>query len=115
MFERGQVFFVLGAVRHVDVERARRLRIGVVIFLMDREREHRLIRRENGRRAVAVVDICVNGYGSADKALFLQAADGDGDVVQHAEAFAVVWEGVVESAAQVRGNPVFERQARGAN
>ena len=55
---------------------------------------------ENERRAVAVVDIEVDDRGALEAAR-LQIADGDGDIVERAEAFAVVRERVVKSAADV--------------
>ena len=49
----------------------------------------------------------------ADGAIALQAADGHGDIVDGAEALAVVREGVMESAAEVEAQTVFQSQARG--
>ena len=48
------------------------------------------------------MDIHVHDRGPADDPVALQHADGDGDVVVEAEAFAVRREGVMEPAAEVR-------------
>ena len=53
-----------------------------------------------------MVDITIDGHGSADFPVVLKAADGDGYVVDHAEAFAVVGEGVMEAAADVDGDAI---------
>jgi len=65
--------------------------------------------REDGGGAVALVDVAIHGHGARDLLLLLQAADGHGHVVDHAEALAVVGEGVVEAAAQVEGHAVSQR------
>ena len=57
--------------------------------------------------------VAVDGHGGADLVVALQAADGDGDVVDHAEALAVIGEGVVKSAAEADGNFVGQALAGG--
>src|SRR5579863_3867791 len=63
---------------------------------------------EDGGGAVAVVDIAVHGHGGADLVIALHAPDGHGHVMNHAETFAVVGEGVVKAAANVNGDALFQ-------
>src|SRR5439155_24079323 len=78
-----------------------------------RERGKWLARRaracENSSRAIAVVNVAIHGHGGADFVIALHAADGDRHVVNHAEALAMVGEGVVESAADVEGDSILQR------
>ena len=57
--------------------------------------------------------IAIEGHGGANLVVALHAADRYGDVVDHAEALAVVGEGVVESAADAYAHFVYEAMARG--
>lgn len=51
-----------------------------------------------------MVDVGIDDHGGADGAVMLETADGDGYVVDDAEAFAVVGKGVMEAAADVDGD-----------
>ena len=67
--------------------------------------------RKNGRRAVALVDVAIHRHGALDGLVFLQAANADGKIVEHAEALAVVRVGVVKSSAHVDRCSLLERQS----
>jgi hypothetical protein len=58
------------------------------------------------------VDIAIDGHGSVDLVV-AAGADRDGNIVDHAEAFAVVGEGVVESSADADAHSVGQRLAGG--
>ena len=79
---------------------------------MHREREYAWVTLEDCRRAVALVDIEVDDQGPGCAPLSLQHADGDGNVVQHAEALAVIGKRVVGAARQVARHAVFQCSAR---
>ena len=104
--EDGDVIVVVGAIGEMEVDVRGRLGHGVVVFLMDGESEDVGISGEDAGSAVALVDIGVDDHDGADGAIGLEAADGNGDVVDHAEAFAVAGEGVMEAAANVGGKAV---------
>jgi hypothetical protein len=53
------------------------------------------------------MNIAIDGHGAADSVIALHAADSDGNIVNHAEAFAVIGEGVVKSAADVEADAIF--------
>ena len=55
------------------------------------------------------MNVAVHGHGAGDPVIALHAANGDGHVVDHAEAFAVVGEGMMKSAADIEGNSIVER------
>ena len=61
------------------------------------------------RRAVALVDIAIDGQGALDASVPLHLANGDGDIVDDAEALAVIGKGVVEAAAEVHRDAVAKR------
>ena len=96
-----QVLRIADAVRQVDVQARERLLAGIVIELVDGEGEDGRVVREDGRRAVAVVHVAIHHHGAPDHAVALQPPDGDGDIVDGAEALAVARKGVMESAADV--------------
>ena len=58
------------------------------------------------------MDVAVDGHGGADFIIALQAADGDGNVVDHAESFTMVRKGVVESAANADADSVYQALTR---
>ena len=63
---------------------------------------------KDGGRAVALVDVAIHGHGAGDFVIALHAADGDGHVMNHAEAFAMVGKGVMESAADVECDSILQ-------
>src|SRR5207248_11284378 len=65
---------------------------------------------ENRSRAITVVNVAINGHGTLDFALALHAANRDRDIMDHAEAFTVVREGMMKSAADVECHTVPQRQ-----
>ena len=68
------------------------------MLLVHRKREHARIGLEDECGAVAVVDVQIDD-GDALDAVRLQHADRHRDIVERTEAFAVIREGVVQSAA----------------
>ena len=118
--EDGEIVFVAEAIGEIGVESGGRPGLRIIVLLMNGESEDRGIAGKNGGGTVAVVDVGVDDHGSLDGTVVLEAADGDGDVVDDAEAFAVVGEGVMEAAADVGRRaggegalPCFDRAARG--
>src|SRR5215471_15510102 len=65
-------------------------------------------RSENRRSSVALVHVTIDSHGSLDEFALLHAADSNGDVVHHAEALAVIREGMMEAAADVDAHTLFE-------
>ena len=59
------------------------------------------------------MDVAVDDGGAPDSAITLQVPHGDSDVVEHAEAFPVVRESVVQSTAEVNGDTVVQREPGG--
>ena len=84
--------FVADAIGEIHVQIRRRLRVGIIIFLMQRQGENTLIAGEDGRGAVPLVHIRIDDQNSLERAVGLQSADGHGNIVDHAEAFAVARE-----------------------
>ena len=111
--EDGEVLFVADAVGEGEVEVGGRFDRGVVVLLVDGEGEDGGVGGEDGGGAVAVVDVGIDDHGAGNQAFGLEGADGDGNVVEGTEAFAVVGEGVMEAAADVVGGVVGEGEAGG--
>ena len=103
-----QILGVANAIRQMDIEARWRLLAGVIVELVDGKREYRKIAGEHGRRAVSVVHIAIHHHRLQDGFLVLQGSDGDGDVVDRAEALAVTGERVVESTAHVEADAARE-------
>src|ERR1700677_2628579 len=91
---------------------------------MERDREHifgvaaartcsQPCARKNRSRAVALMDVAVNRHRFSNFFVALHAADGNGHIVEHAETFAVIGEGMMESSANVDGDAVVERMISG--
>ena len=84
------------------------------MLLVNRAAEDGVIAVEDHRGPVAVMDVAVEDRGAANPAIALERADGDRDVVEQTESFAVIREGVMEAAAQVeRGAHVQRRRGGG--
>src|SRR5579883_3276532 len=111
--EPGSIFLVARAVREVDVEVRERLDARIIVKLVDREREYRIIGGENGGGSIAVMHVAIHHHGPPDRLIALQPPDCHGDVVDCAEALAMVREGMVESAARVERHAIRKRQAGG--
>jgi hypothetical protein len=80
-----------------------------------RQSEDRVITAKDGRSAIALVDIAIDSHGALDGVILLQAANGDGKIIQNAETFAVVRVGVVKSTAHIDGRSILKRQTPGQN
>src|SRR5579871_4627584 len=80
----------------------------IIVELVKREGQNACVARENCRSAVAVVDVEVDNEGTLNGSVVLKSADGDGNVVDGAEAFAVSSKGMVESTADVESDAIAE-------
>ena len=107
-FEDGEIVFVSDAVGKIGVEIGWRLGLGIVVFLMNGKSEDGIVARENRGGAVALMNVRVDDHGGLDGAVVLQAANGDGDVVDDAETFAVIRKSVMKTSADVRRRAVRE-------
>src|SRR5579863_10673428 len=85
-FEDSEIVFVGDAVGQIGVETRGRLAFRIIVFLMNRESENGGVVRENCGGAVALVHIGVDDHGGFDGAVVPEAANGDGDVMDDAEA-----------------------------
>ena len=102
--KRGEIFIVAGPVFERDVEIADFLPEREVVSAVHREGEHRRLVSEDGRGAVALVDVAVDDGNARDCAFAQQDGGGDGDVVEDAVAFAAIAERVVRAAGEVGRN-----------
>src|SRR5580700_12059026 len=82
-----------------------------------RDRRWRIVASasKNCGRAIALMDVAIDGHCGANLTIALHATDGDGHVVDHAEAFAVTGERVMESSANADGYAVVEGTIGGQN
>lgn len=119
--QRGKKDVVAGAVGKLHVQRAALLAEGKVLLAVDGKGEDGGIGAEGGGGAVALMDVAVQHDGAVDAPLTLQDADGDGGIVEDAEALAVAGAGVVRAARQVHRDPpparrrLVQRRARGGD
>ena len=104
----GQVFFVGDAIFEIQIEGGMRFVGGVVVLLMNGEGEDGIVLAEDGSGAIAVVDVGVHDHGAGDFVAGLQRANGDGYIVDGAEAFAVAGICVVKAAAEVAAEAVLQ-------
>jgi hypothetical protein len=61
------------------------------------------------------MNVAIYDEGTSDASLELETPNGDGDIVQEAEAFAMVGESVVKSASDVNADLVAESAVGGEN
>ena len=113
--ETRQVRIVAGAVGELDVEAARHTREGIVPRAVHAEGEYPFVAGEDRVGAVPLVHVEVDDRGARDPAFVLQGAHRHRDVVEHAEALAVIGEGVVRAAGEVDREAVGERGACGGD
>ena len=100
------------AVRKLDVEGAGDLVEWVIPAAMHAESEDAIVAGEDGVGPVPLMDVEVD-YGSAPYTVSaLQASNGDRDVVEDAEPFAVVGKCVMRSSREIHRYAVFERGGR---
>src|SRR5580692_958746 len=64
--------------------------------------------RKNCGGAVALMDIAIDSHRRANLAVPLHTSNGDGHIMDHAEAFAVVGKRVMKSSADVDGDSVMQ-------
>src|SRR5215469_4465679 len=76
---------------------------------------HRRGPGKDGGGAVALVHIAVDGHRGANLAVALHAADGNRDVVNHAEALAVIGESMVKSPSDIDGHAILPSVLRRKN
>jgi hypothetical protein len=105
MFQQFEVFCIAGPVGEPDVEAALLLD-RIIIFLMHAEREDCGLVVEDEGGAVSLVDVEVNDGGAFEQAVRHCAPEPDRYVIDIAEAFGMVREGVVESACEVHGEAI---------
>ena len=91
-----------------DVDVAGFFGAGVIAFAVDRVGENTVIPAEDGMGAVALVGVRVGDEHAERGACFVQVADGNSNVVEHAVAESAVGKGVVRSAGEVGGHAVVE-------
>jgi len=113
LVEKGEVGVVVGSGIEFDVEVGSGFGEGVDVALVHGEGEDVGVEGEDEGGAVAVVDIEVDDHGGGDGFFGDEGADGDGDVVVDAEAFAGVGEGMVVASAEVDGEAGDEGTASG--
>ena len=104
----GQVLGVAVAGPETDVDRAQRLFAGIDVHLVDGQGEDLLMAGQGGGRAVSLVEVAVDDHDPIGELVLDDLARGHGDVVEEAEALAVVGESVVEAAADVDGEAALQ-------
>ena len=104
---------VVGFGVEFDVEVGSWFGEGVDVALVHGEGEDVGVEGEDEGGAVALVDVEVDDHGGGDGFFVEEGADGDGDVVVDAEAFAGVGEGMVVASAEVDGEASDEGAAGG--
>ena len=82
----------------------------IQVFLVDREGINVRVFGEDEGRTVSLMEVAVDHHGPVNAAFALQAADGNGEIVQVAESFGLVGKAVVKPAGQVERAAVLERQ-----
>ena len=88
---------------------------GEVLFAVDGEGVDSRVVGKNGGGAVALVYITIEDDGALQMAGGLQAAQGDGDIVEDAEALTPIWPGVVGAAGEGGRQPFLQGGAAGAD
>ena len=104
---------IAGAGRDADVEIARLLGWRVVRLAVEREGEGLRLVLEDRGGAVALMNVEIDHQRPLDQSFLTQDPDCDGDIVEEAEACAVVGEGMVTAAGRVAGQSMLERETAG--
>ncbi len=113
LFQGVEVFVVARAILEANVLIGRRLRHRIVVFLVDGKRENARIVSEDRRRAVAVMNVRIDGHCRANLPCRLKGPDRDANVMDHAKPLSMPRIGVVEASAEVGGKSVLKRLAPG--
>ena len=84
----------------------------IIPLAVHRKGKHLVVRFEDRRGAIALMDVEIDDGRPLDRALRLQLANGDGHIVEHAESLAMIGERMMSAAGQIAGEPVLERRTR---
>ena len=111
--QHGAIDRIAGAGGHADVEIARLLGWRVVRLAVEREGEGLRLAPKDRGGAVALMDVEIHDQRPLDQPFLTQDPDCDGDVVEEAEAGAVIGKGMVTAAGCVAGQSMLERETAG--
>src|SRR5580704_6518828 len=115
LLQNSQIVHVSQAVWQVDVLRGWLLHKLIVMQLMNGKCEDVVISAKNCRGAVTVMHISIHHHRSFDRAVELQAPDGDGHIMNHTKTFPMIGTCVVEPSANIRGPAIAKRALSGKN
>jgi len=109
--QRVEILGVAHAVFQGQVQSGTHLRQGIIPLPVHRERKHLIVGFEDGRGAVALVDVEIDDGRPLDQAFRPQLADGDGHIVEHTESLGMIGERMMGTAGQIPGQSLVERRA----
>lgn len=114
-FERAQeaieIFAIFDVVREIDIDRRGRPLTRIVVELVEGQRQHGAIACKNRSRTVAVMNVAIHDQRFFDQPLVLERTDGDGNIVDGAETFAVRRKSMMKTSADVEADAVAQRVA----
>ena len=97
----------------MDIDIARRLGAGIIIFLMQGDREYPAVAAEDRGRSVAVMHVAIHHHRTANRAVLLQLPNRNRDIVDRAKALTVPPECVMKASTDVESDSPPQRIARG--
>src|SRR6202008_2541120 len=83
---------------------------GIVVLLMNREREHRMILGKDSRGSIALVDVRINNHCLANRPIGLHSSDRHRHVMNSAESLAMAGIGVMKATAKIAPKPILQRR-----
>lgn len=104
----GEVDGIAAVVREGDIEVAGGFGEGEVVLGVNGKSEEVGVCGEDGGGAVPLVDVTVDDGYSFDVGLLVEVAGGDGDIVEDAEARAIIGVGVVGATAEGEGVTILK-------
>src|SRR5580704_8787601 len=106
--QRTKIFVILRTVRHLQIHVRRRLVRRIIIFLMDRKREHRFIICKNRRRAISLMHIRIHNHRLSNRPILPQPSNRHRNIMNRAESLAMPRISMMKSAAQIASKPITQ-------
>ncbi len=111
--KRGQISFVICAIRQFHVESAGLLVKGKVPSAMYREREDAGIAAKDGSGSISLMNVEIDDGCTLNSGLGARPTDGDGEIVEDAEAGARIAEGMMRSTGEGAAKTRFQSRPSG--
>ena len=109
LFENDEIVVIPYSVGKVNIHRRRRLRIRIVVLLMNGKCKNICLSAEYRGGSVALVNVSIHNHRGLNHAIELKTPNRNRHIVNYAEPFAVIGKGMMKSTADTRCPAIRQR------